>query len=60
MFGVAIRGGKVVAAGRAIVEKLDPAPTKKPVRFKIYFIGDPKGAALKLTTAPTVLKEASR
>lgn len=60
IFGVALKGGKVVAAGRAIIERLNPAPTKKPVMFKIYFIGDPKGAALKLTTAPTVLKESAR
>jgi hypothetical protein len=57
VFAVALKGEKVVAAGRAIVEKLPPAPTPKPINFKIYFIGDPKGAALKLTTAPTVLQE---
>lgn len=57
IFAVAIKGGKVVAAGRGIIEKLLPAPTKKPVTYKIFFIGDPRGAALELTTAPTVLKE---
>lgn len=57
IFCVAIKGGEVVAAGRALIEKLAPAPTKKPVKYKIYFIGDPRGAALKLSTAPTVLKE---
>ena len=40
---VARRSTKVVAAGRAIVEKLQPAPTPKPVTFRVYFIGDPNG-----------------
>lgn len=57
IFAVALKGKTVVAAGRAIVEKLPPAPTPKPINFKIYFIGDPKGAALQLSTAPTVLQE---
>lgn len=59
VFGVALKGGKVVAAGRALIEKLPPAPTKKPITFKIFFIGNPKGAQLEFTTVPTVLKEAS-
>lgn len=57
IFAVALKGGKVVAAGRAIIERLDPAPTKKPVNFKIYFIGNPRGAELQLTAAPTVLQK---
>ena len=60
IFAVAHKGSTIVAAGRAIIERLDPAPTKKPVLFKIYFIGDPRGAALELTAAPTVLKEAAK
>jgi hypothetical protein len=57
IFAVALKGGKVVAAGRAIVEKLLPAPTKKPVFYKIFFIGNPKGATLEVHVAPTVLQE---
>jgi hypothetical protein len=57
IFAVGLKGGTVVAAGRAIIEKLPPAPTPKPINFKIYFVGDLKGAALQLTTAPTVLQE---
>lgn len=57
IFAVGLKGGKVVAAGRAIIEKLPPAPTKKPVMFKIFFIGDARGTELRLTAAPTVLKE---
>ncbi len=47
--------GRVVAAGRAIVEKLLPAPTPKPVTVRVYFIGNPKGGALSCTAPPTVL-----
>lgn len=57
IFAVALKGGKVVAAGRAIIEKLLPAPTKKPVVYKIFFIGNPKGATLQVHVAPTVLQE---
>jgi hypothetical protein len=60
IFAVALKGGKVVAAGRAIIPRLAPAPTRKPVMFKIYFVGDPKGAALRLTAAPTVHTESAR
>jgi hypothetical protein len=55
IFAVALRGGRVVAAGRAIVPRLMPAPTKKPTRFRIFFIGDPRGAQLRVTAVPTVL-----
>jgi hypothetical protein len=57
IFAVALKGGKVVAAGRAIIEKLAPAPTKKPVFYKIFFIGNPKGAQLQVAAAPTILQE---
>ncbi len=57
IFAVALKGDKVVAAGRAIIEKLLPAPTKKPVFYKIFFIGNPKGATLEIHVAPTVLQE---
>jgi hypothetical protein len=52
---VARRGGRVVAAGRAIVDRLLPAPTKKPTYFTIYFIGNPKGARLEISAPPTSL-----
>jgi len=56
---IAIHGSKVVAAGRAIVEKLQPAPTPKPVTFRVYFIGDPKGGTLSCAAPPTVLAAGS-
>lgn len=52
---VARRGGRVVAAGRAIVDRLD-ARGAKPQLFRIFFIGNPKGARLSLFTPPTVLR----
>lgn len=52
VFGVARRGGRVVAAGRAILPKVDPG---KPVPFTVYFIGDPRGATLQLSAPPTTL-----
>jgi len=55
VFAVARRGGRIVAAGRALVEKV-PAKGGKPVRFKIYFIGDPRGARLTLNAVPTTGK----
>lgn len=58
VFAVALRGGKVVAAGRALVPKVLPGDPKKPARFQVFFIGDPKGAKVHVTVAPNV-KEAS-
>jgi hypothetical protein len=55
VFCVARRGGKIVAAGRAVVEKLPPAPTPKPIRFTIYFIGNPTGAKLSFSVPPVNL-----
>lgn len=56
IFCVAKRGGKVVAAGRAVIEKLPPAPTKKPITFTVYFIGNPAGATLDFTVPPVILR----
>jgi hypothetical protein len=53
---VARDGDTVRAAGRAVVEKLDPAATaKKPTHFTVFFIGDPKQAELACSAPPTVL-----
>jgi hypothetical protein len=57
IFCVAKRAGRIVAAGRAVVEKLPPAAgLKKPIQFTVYFIGDPAGAKLDFTVPPVVLK----
>ena len=52
VYVLARKGAKVVAAGRGVVEKLPPAPTKKPVRFTAYFIGDPTGGRLAIYAPP--------
>ncbi len=53
IYCVARRGGHVVAAGRAIIERLR---TDKPSRFTVFFIGNPRGAQLTLAAPPTVLR----
>jgi len=49
----ALRGGKIVAAGRALVPL---APAGAPTRFQIYFVGDPRGAQLELSAPATTLR----
>lgn len=56
IFAIARKGGKVVAAGRAVVDKLPPAPTRKPIRFSVYFIGNPTGAQLGFSAPPVAFK----
>jgi hypothetical protein len=52
VFGVARRGGKVVAAGRALVPKLKPG---RKANFSIFWVGNPRGAKLEISAPPTVL-----
>jgi hypothetical protein len=52
---VSTSGQTVKAAGRAIIERLLPAPTKKPILFRVYFIGNPSGGSLKCEAPPTTL-----
>jgi hypothetical protein len=51
-YAVARKGGKVVAAGRGAIEHLKP-DTKK-LFYNVYFIGDPTGADVELTSYPTL------
>jgi hypothetical protein len=53
VFAVAVRDGKVTAAGRAVVETL-PGRSATPVPFEIFLVGSAAGATLELTVAPTV------
>ncbi|MDA0161417.1 hypothetical protein OM076_14160 [Solirubrobacter ginsenosidimutans] len=46
------KGDKVVAAGRAIVERLAPG---KSAHFSVFPIGDPNGAELSAAAPPTVV-----
>jgi hypothetical protein len=54
VFGVGLKGDEVVAAGRALVPKLPATPGPKPVRFRIFFTGDPRGSDVHVTVAPTI------
>jgi hypothetical protein len=54
IYAVALRGGRVRAAGRAIVPALPPAGRGKPVHFALYLTGDARGAHLALSVAPTI------
>jgi len=55
IFCVARHDGKIVAAGRAILDSLAPAGAK-PTRFTVFFIGNPKRASLSFSAPPTVLE----
>ena len=57
---VSRRGGRAVAAGRAIVDRLNPAPTPKPVTFRVYFIGAARSGQLRCAAPPTVLQGGQR
>ena len=54
IFAVAEKGGKVVAAGRSVIDRV-PANGKKPQKFAIYFTGDPRGAKVHLFAPPSTL-----
>ena len=54
LYAVALKGGKVVAAGRAGVERIKPGAT---ARFKVFWIGEPGGARVHIYAPPTVLEE---
>jgi hypothetical protein len=49
-YGVARKGAKVVAAGRAVIPKLIPGKT---AIFRIYFIGDPRKGKLTVNVPPS-------
>jgi hypothetical protein len=54
VYAVAERAGKVVAAGRAGIERLK---AHAKATFKVFWIGDPKGAKVRVLAPPTVLQE---
>jgi hypothetical protein len=49
---LARRSGKLVAAGRAVLQLL--AGNGAPTHFQLYLIGDPSGAKLEVSAPPTV------
>jgi hypothetical protein len=50
VFAVAVRAGRIIAAGRAVSESLPP---RAPTLFQIFFVGNPAGASIKVTALPT-------
>jgi hypothetical protein len=54
IYAVAEQGGKIVAAGRAGIDRLKAHGTKP---FKVFWIGNPKGASVHVFAPPTVLEE---
>jgi hypothetical protein len=52
VYALALRAGKIVAAGRAV---LPQAPAGASTHFQLYFIGDPRGAQLQLGAPATTL-----
>lgn len=59
IYAVARKGDVVVAAGRALIDKLDPEPQKKPTIFRIFFVGNPKGAQLDVRAVPSTFTGAA-
>ena len=55
LYAVARKGDTVVAAGRGLIGRLKNST--KPVKYHIFFIGDPKGAQVQITSFPTLPKE---
>jgi hypothetical protein len=49
IFAVALRGGRVVAAGRALVPNLAVSGAAGRAAFRIYLVGSPVGARIELT-----------
>lgn len=53
IYGVARRGRRIVAAGRAQIERLKAGARKS---FQVFFIGDPRGARISLEAPPTTFR----
>jgi hypothetical protein len=52
---VARKGKRIVAAGRAAIEKLKPGAR---ATYQVFFIGDPRGARITLAAPPTTFGQA--
>jgi hypothetical protein len=57
VYAVAERAGRVVAAGRAGIQRLKAHAS---ATFKVFWIGDPKRASVRVFAPPTVLKEGAK
>ncbi len=54
IYGIATKGGKVVAAGRGLIPKLSPGGKGEP--YNVFFIGDPRGAAIDVFATPNTFE----
>jgi hypothetical protein len=52
VYGLARRGSKIVAAGRAVLQQV---PARATVRFQLFFIGEARGASLRFSAPATTL-----
>jgi hypothetical protein len=52
VFVVAVRGSRVVAAGKALLPEVAAGATSP---FQVFFVGDPHGARLQASAPPTTL-----
>ena len=52
IYALALRSGRVVAAGRAVLPQL---AADASTHFQVFFIGDPHGAQLQVSAPPTTL-----
>ena len=52
LYAVGSKGGKVVAAGRGAIDHLKDST--KPLHYTIFFIGDPKGTKVDVTSFPAL------
>jgi hypothetical protein len=50
VYALARRAGRAVAAGRAVIPQAEAGSS---TRFQVFFIGDPRGAQLEVSAAPT-------
>jgi len=53
VFAIGRRGGRIVAAGRAVVADL-AAGASTP--FQLFYVGDPRGAQLQISAPPTTFR----
>jgi len=53
VYAVALRGGRIVAAGRALLPQV---PASSTTRFQVFFIGEPRGGSLRVSAPPTTFR----
>jgi hypothetical protein len=53
VYAVALRSGHVVAAGRALLPQV---PANSTTHFQVFFIGEPRGASLRVSAPPTTFR----